>query len=189
MPATNAIPYAIGVLPTNPHNPDQQTYDTIQQMRSIVRRSVNDPQMIDLVKQVLLGCNLMDEVGVACRIFFWIKSNIAFSEDYLLANQFLGSSNRNPDGEDFLITPIALATQVRKGDCDDFSMLSATMLDIIGIESKFVTIAADGRYPNIFSHVYVIAKINNQWVGFDTSHGKSPGWQYNKSTRYQAWSI
>lgn len=180
--------YTLGVIPTNAIDPDKQTFDTIQQMRSIVRRSINDPQMIELTKQVLKGVSLMDDVAVACRIFYWIKANIAFVEDSVLSNQYLGS-NQDPNGQDFLVTPIRLVTVDRKGDCDDFSMLAATMLDIIGIECKFVTIAADGRNPNIFSHVYVTAKINNNWIGFDTSHGKSPGWEYNKATRYQAWNI
>ena len=180
--------YTLGVIPTDPIDPDKQTFDTIQQMRSIVRRSVNDPQLIELVKQILKGTNLMDEIEVACKIFAWIKSNIRFVEDSVLSNQYLGA-NRDPYGEDFLITPVRLVTVDRKGDCDDFSMLAATMLDSIGIECKFVTIAADPRNPNIFSHVYVIANVNHSWIGFDTSHGKVPGWEYNKATRYQTWNI
>lgn len=189
MTAFSSPSYSVGIVPTNPIDPDTQTYDTIQQMRSIVRRSSVDPQLIQLTRQILTGCNLVDEVEVACKIFFWIKSNITFNEDRFIADHYLGTGNRNPDGEDFLITPLALVTSVRRGDCDDFSMLAATLLDIAGIETKFITIAGDSRYPDVFSHVYCIAKVNHQWIGFDTSHGKVPGWEYNRSTRYQAWSI
>lgn len=181
--------FLVSIVPTDPVNPDTQTADTIGLMRGIVRRSVNDPICIQATREALNGVNLNCEPDVAIRLFRWIKSNIRFMEDPSAVSYWFGEVNRNPNGEDFLITPRALLSQVRSGDCDDFSMLAATMLKISGLDARFVTIAADTRAPGVFSHVYCQALVNHQWIGFDASHGKVPGWEFASATRYQIWSI
>ena len=45
------------------------------------------------------------------------------------------------------------------GDCDDFSMLTAALLEASGIPWEFVTVAADRDSPGRFSHVYVRALV------------------------------
>lgn len=53
-------------------------------------------------------------------------------------------------------------------DCDDASVLAASMLGALGYPTKFVTVAADPSRPKEWSHVYVVARRNNgRWVALD----------------------
>ena len=172
---------------------DKQTSDTIVKMISIVRANREDELVIAVTKQVLWGLNpLAPAQQKICSIFNWIKRNVKYQDDYSLANEMIGLDGRNPDGEDFLISPrLLLLLPEKKGDCDDFSMLAATMLGIAGFQTKFITVAADSTQPDLFSHVYVkvLDPQLGLWISFDSSHGTNAGWEYPGSTRYKEWMI
>lgn len=177
-------PFTVSSIATEPNNPDIQTADTIQRMRQIVKESISSPIVISATHQAL-G---LDQHPVNA-IYQFIKQNVTFSEDHEVVKRLFGQSQVTPFGEDLLITPQALISQIKQGDCDDFSMLAASMLAVAGIQSKFVTIAADNSLPDVFSHVYVIANDGRGWIPFDASHGKYLGWEYQNATRKQYWNI
>lgn len=54
------------------------------------------------------------------------------------------------------------------GDCDDYSILGASLLRVLGYNVQFKVIAC---YPSeSFSHVYLVVKLNGEWVPFDAIH-------------------
>lgn len=67
------------------------------------------------------------------------------------------------------------------GDCDDKSVLVATLLESIGHPTRFV---ACGFTPTSFSHVFVQTKIGQKWVSVETTEnwplGKTPPKILNK---------
>lgn len=61
---------------------------------------------------------------------------------------------------------VPVILQNMQGDCDDKAILLASMLETIGHPARFV---AGGRQPGKFSHVWVDARINNRWIGLETT--------------------
>ena len=66
--------------------------------------------------------------------------------------------------------------EFRSGDCDDKSMLLASLLESIGHPTRFVAI---GFVPNKYAHVYVESKIGSVWYPLETTEpwvaGNGPG--------------
>jgi hypothetical protein len=53
-------------------------------------------------------------------------------------------------------------------DCDDASVMLASMLGAVGIPSRFVVVSTDKRRPRDFSHVYLHAQASDgSWVPLD----------------------
>jgi len=173
---------------TDPYDSDISTADTVHRMSKIVRSQVYSPVVIgaasDAIKDLPPNALSIDK---ARAIFYWIKQCIQFRNDLDNTISYLPDVD-NPQDKELLISP-DLLIQLGYGDCDDFSMLAATMLFIVGIPARFVTVAADRNTPYHFSHVYTQAYCNGRWIGFDVSHGPMPGWEYKHVTRFQVWNV
>ena len=62
----------------------------------------------------------------------------------------------------------------KQGDCDDKSLLAATMLQSIGHPVRFVAV---GFVPDEFEHVYPETKIGDRWFSVETTEDVEIGWQ------------
>lgn len=80
---------------------------------------------------------------------------------------------RDTRGVEVLHTPEWLLKQ-RAGDCDDKSVLLASLLEAIGFQTRFVAV---GPAPGIFAHVYVEVRIGNEWVPAETTEPVPMGWE------------
>jgi len=61
-----------------------------------------------------------------------------------------------------------------QGDCDDKSILLATLLETIGHPTRFVA-AGFGGQP--LSHVWVETKVGGKWLALDATDDHSMGWK------------
>lgn len=59
------------------------------------------------------------------------------------------------------------------GDCDDKSILLASLLETIGHPTRFVAI---GFAPGKFRHVFVETKVGDKWLVLETTEPVSLGW-------------
>lgn len=81
--------------------------------------------------------------------------------------------------QELLITPqVLLSMPQPTGDCDDYSMLLASLMVCAQIPCCYTAIAADGHQPNRFSHVYCSAWLDGQWQAMDPSYGSVIGWEH-----------
>ena len=62
----------------------------------------------------------------------------------------------------------------KQGDCDDKSILLASMLESLGHQTRFVAV---GFKPGRFSHVYVEVYYNGQWLPLETTEKVNIGWR------------
>lgn len=62
---------------------------------------------------------------------------------------------------------------IGQGDCDDKSVLLATLLQSIGYAVRFVAV---GRIPNTYQHVFVQVLRGSQWVSLDATEPVPVGW-------------
>jgi hypothetical protein len=100
----------------------------------------------------------MDEISA---VMDWIKRNIEFRGE-------TGETVQSPEA----------TLEVMAGDCDCQSTLAAAMLQWLGYQTRFSTVALVDD-PQEFSHVYaeVRDKRSGEWVSLDTTVAKSwPGW-------------
>jgi transglutaminase-like putative cysteine protease len=63
-----------------------------------------------------------------------------------------------------------------QGDCDDKSILLASLLEAIGHPTRFVAV---GFSPGQFSHVFVETKVHNRWLSLETTEPVAMGWKPN----------
>jgi hypothetical protein len=124
-----------------------------------------------------------------CWAVFWlVKHAVKYAHDEPRLFR-LGE----PGALDLLIAPAVLARMRKpKEDCDGFTMLICALLRALLIESYIVTVAADPADPSRWSHVFVMAKLDDgTFVPLDASHGAFPGWMVPAEHifRWQAWQL
>lgn len=66
-----------------------------------------------------------------------------------------------------------IVVERRSGDCDDKSILLASLLESTGHPTRFVAV---GFTPGEFAHVYVETLIGNRWVPLETTEPVEIGW-------------
>ena len=92
---------------------DAGVSQTIDQMRSLVDEALRDPSILRTAKDIVRGVPAFDDTAEAQTLYNWVRANIRFTKD--------------PVNKETLYPPAELL-QIRAGDCDDISMLLATLL-------------------------------------------------------------
>ncbi len=183
---------SLDVRPTDPMNTDVSTVDTIGQMIRIAKSSSQNIYLHSVVNNLIATLPKQHSTrDLARSIWWWVKKNVKFVEDEEILARELGYAY-DPNQE-LLIPPEVLMTMPEpQGDCDDFSMLVATLLMIASIPCWFVTIAVDGEQPWRFSHVFVVAYLPDEGMKMtmDVSHGAVPGWETQRQVyRRMEWLV
>lgn len=90
-----------------------------------------------------------------------------YDEDILVARGLSGDTSELLQGAPFQVErELAGGVAAVPGDCDDRAILTQSMLEALGYETRFVLVRGPDR-PD-FSHVYSEAKVDGQWVPLDT---------------------
>jgi len=151
---------------------DAGVEQTIHAMRGLVDEALRDPAINRLARDIVRGVPAFDDYAEANALYSWVRQNIRFTKD--------------PVNKETLYPPAELL-QIRAGDCDDISMLLATLLMSVGYAARLMTVAANG---DEFSHVYVEGQINGQWVPMDPARSDSQfGVAPPAFTRARWWSL
>lgn len=174
-------------------SPDYQVAQTIGVMRSRVREDAQRPWFKDRARGLVGGGDELQTVRAAHQ---HARQGIRFVQDEQNA---AGIAGLDPSQVvEVIVRPADMAryvdSQVAQGDCDDFSMYAAALLESQGIPCAFATVAADGRDPNQYSHVYCVAypKVNGERVRVpvDASHGEYCGWEVpNRFQKLKEWPV
>lgn len=186
-------PIAVQSVRTNPYDSDSSTAATIVSMRRLAREYAHHPSVMAATAHAL-SAGVRSDRDVACALFYWIKGNIQFVEDEQLMYEQLGIEPAHLDKELLIVPPVLLAMPSPMGDCDDFSLLLASMLLCAGVQPYFVTIAAEADLPRKFSHIYVCARLADEGTHLCLDPGNRlqmvpPGWESDKATRKAIWAI
>jgi hypothetical protein len=174
-------------------DPQVATAQTIDIMCQHVAHAAND----DGVQQAAAGAARQftslsaagrpNNAALAAACWWWAKLYIKFVHHETLLRQFLGEAGHLQG----LISPEILVRMSRpEGDCAIYSMCIAAFLCTLGVPFEIVTVACNPREPDIFSHVYLYAVLEDgSRLPLDASHGDYPGWQVpsNRVTKRQVW--
>jgi hypothetical protein len=171
-----------------PEGGDGQTEAVIELMRKYTIEDSSSPEIQRDAQQALSEC---PECSAVEAVFYFVKKRLEFVRDEDTVQPFSGSIQPG-DGVlvEALVRPrdMSVLSGRKMGDCDDFSMYTASLLLALGIPVSFVTVAASPDSDD-FSHVYVAAYPNGVRVPLDTSHGQYPGWETKSSHRVKEWEI
>jgi hypothetical protein len=171
-PQLGLLDYTVTELPDDP---DGQVAVTISKMAEYAREDAYSPE----IQAVAHELRSDSESDMLSAVFQYVKQSLCFvrDEDTAVPFVFLSHQTGYPIVET-LIRPRDIL-RLGQGDCDDFNAYTAALLIALGIEPRFVTLAADPRIPDRYSHVYLAAYIDDgdTRVALDTSHGPFPGWE------------
>ena len=151
-------------------------------MRELAYKEKDSPRVREALRKATGIPNPPATLETAREVYYWVRSNITFVPDEVLLQRM----GERPDKELLFDAPALLSMRNPVGDCDDFSLLLATMLLSIGMDDLyFVTLAVDPHTPERWSHIY-LSKGN---LALDASHGHYPGWEAPNYFRKRYWKV
>lgn len=162
---------------------DEGVARTIRLIRDLMDAAVADPQVNEAAINILRNAGVTNfDRDAKLRALYDSVSwpNFLYVEDPV-----------GPFGPKETVRTVRTLLRVRAGDCDDYTLLLASLAGTIGIPTRAVTVAADPSAPNDFSHIYPEAEVTpGNWVPMDAAR---PGAQYGlpaqRYFRKRIWSL
>ncbi len=137
------------------------TLATLKIMRNVTRRYKSHLTIRVLAQKLTRRLPQKNYTAEAAILHQFVKNKIRYVKDIR--------------GVETIQTPVQ-TLQLGSGDCDDKSILVASLLESIGHPTRFV--ACGFRIPNSYSHVFVQTKIGARWVSVECTEpwplGKAP---------------
>jgi len=142
------------------------TRQTLRIMRNLALQGKTTPMVRQLAVQLTMSLPQKDWLSEINALFYFVRDNIRYVRDI-----------RN-------VETLHTADRVlmnRAGDCDDKSVLLASLLESIGHPSRFVAV---GFKPDQCDHVYVETlrsanaprALQSSWMALETTEPVPPGW-------------
>lgn len=125
---------------------------TLRLMVEIVRQYKTDPNLVEFSAHLLKLCGVRpkDWSGEVRCLHNWVRDNIRYVRDVR-------------DCETLRTPPEIL--RIQSGDCDDKSILLATMLEAVGYKTKFAAIGVRGEF---YSHVLPFVILGRSKIPLET---------------------
>ena len=144
---------------------DEGTRRTLQAMARMAHEYKTHPQIVGLARRIVKSCPVRRFDCEAEHLFKWVQRNIRWTRDVY--------------GVETLATPIRIL-EMGAGDCDEESILLASLYMAVGFPVKFVAVANNPKYKDTFSHVFVAVDLTGEgdWVSADPSNPSAEfGWE------------
>lgn len=125
--------------------------ETMVLMRSIVRKAKADPAVIEKARSLTGFLGNKDWRGEVTALHRYVRDSIRYVMD--------------PNGVEMLTTPMRLI-EIGAGDCDDKSILLASLLESVNHPTRFVAV---GLSSGTLEHVYVETKVGDAWIPLETT--------------------
>lgn len=142
-------------------------YQTLGTMRQLVKKYRVDPTIRQAATSIIFLTPEKDEYSEAEALFCMVRDCIRYVRDIC-------------DVETLSTPMITLAGKL--GDCDDQTVLLASLLESVGYPTRFVI--AGYVTGNDYEHVYLQALVCNQWIAMDATEQNAMGWEPPDPTVY-----
>lgn len=139
------------------------TLNIMKQVRNVYRRL---PWVRALAADLTREVPQKSYVGQVRALFDFVQNRIRYVHD--------------PVALERLQTP-EVTLKERAGDCDDKSILLATLLESVGHPTRFIAVAT-GNSPSL-NHVFVETRIGPEWVALDATEPFPMGWRPQRINR------
>ncbi len=135
------------------------TSETLKIMRQLVNAGKKEPAIRRLALSLVGSLQSKDFYGEISALYDYVRGNIRYVHDI--------------HNVETLHTALKVLEK-GQGDCDDQSILLASLLESIGHPTRFIAI---GFLPGQFVHVYTETKYGAQWLPLETTvAGADIGW-------------
>jgi hypothetical protein len=132
---------------------------TLRMMRQLVNQCKTNIQIRQAATNTIFLTPEKDEYSEAEAIFNFVRDRIRYVKDV--------------NDVETLSTPM-LTLEGRLGDCDDQTVLLASMLESVGYPTRFVV---EGYHaPGEYEHVYMQALVFGQFIPMDPTEQHHMGW-------------
>lgn len=148
-------PSQLGFLPTGADG----TRATLRLMQDFVSRFKKNMTIRSAAVDLVSDLAPKDWSGEVRNVFNFVRDRIRYVRDIR--------------GVETLQEPTA-TMDIGAGDCDDKSVLLASLLESIGHPTRFVAVGY--TTPGNFSHVYVETKVGPKWIALDATMNVEAGW-------------
>jgi transglutaminase-like putative cysteine protease len=147
------------------------TEDTLKQLIKIAREQKTEPIVRQTIENLLSNTQEKNWIAEIETLTNFVKKSIRYTRDI--------------EGVEYVKTPLRhlhnlMDSGLSYGDCDDMSLLLATLLGSAGYKARFVIVRTPGNpYPS-YNHIYVEAfePKSKKWVALDaTMKDRSFDWQ------------
>ena len=137
------------------------TLETLKVMQQMVKRYKTFVPLRQLALRIIEDVpGRKNFVAQVQRIQDYVRNNIQYVKDV--------------SGVETIQTP-DVTVKNRAGDCDDQSVLVATLLESIGHPTRFVAVATKTFGP--FVHVFTETRLGRRWVSVETTEDWPIGFQ------------
>jgi transglutaminase-like putative cysteine protease len=146
---------------------DMPIEERLASIQDLVYKSIQDPEMRKLALQVTSSCPERDGDCEARAIYDYVKANVRYTGDIAPIKW----PNGEVDGID-LYQSARRTVEFGAGDCDDASVLIATLLALNGITPRLRVMKEDPGSD--WSHIFPLAGLASknaptQWVALDAT--------------------
>lgn len=135
------------------------TLATLKLMRELVRQGKKTLPIRSLAVELVRGNAQKDWLGEVRSIQEFVRDRIRYVKDVVDVETL-----QTPDK----------TLLIGSGDCDDKSVLAASLLEAIGHPTRFVAVSFDGLE---YVHVYPETLVGRAWLSVETTEPVSVGWQ------------
>jgi len=134
------------------------TVETLKIMRGLVRSYKKSVPLRMTALDIVQSLNQKDYAGELRALQQFVRDQIRYVRDIR--------------GIETVSTPDQTLI-TRQGDCDDKSVLLATLLEAIGHPTRFVAV---GYAPGEYAHVLVESRLGGGWIPAETTEPVDVGW-------------
>jgi hypothetical protein len=100
-------------------------------------------------------------IGEINALFRWVQRHVRYTKD--------------PFHVEVLHTARRML-ELRAGDCDDMTILLGALVKSVGHPVRIVLTGPDARRPDLFSHIYLEAQCQGDWIPLDATMPFAMGW-------------
>lgn len=144
---------------------------TVAAMSKLVDQGLRDPVVIQAAQDAIRNVPERDDRLTFEAVLADVRRRMRYTADPIDAEVVKAPR--------YVIERTRVRNEREPMDCDDVSVLLASMLSALGYQTQFVTVATDQNRPSEWSHVYVsVRNHEGVWVPLDPivrEHGV--GWQ------------
>ena len=135
------------------------TLATLKIMQKLVQKFKKHPVIRQKAQDLVSHLRSKDWIGEVSTIHNFVKDNVRYLRDI--------------NGVETLHFPTTVLEK-GSGDCDDQSVLVASLLESIGHPTRFTVI---GPRTNKYSHVFAETRIGDKWISVETTEDVPLGWR------------
>ena len=153
-----------GMSVSHQRSNDMSIEQRVRSIHDLVWKSIQQPEMRKLALQITRGCPERDKKCEAKAVYNYVKRHVRYTGD--VAPVKMGA-----DGPLEAIDLYQRADRTLEfggGDCDDHSILNATLLSLNGITARLKVTAEKGAGKE-YGHIYTTAGVGSSWLALDTT--------------------